>query len=95
MKDSEILLGKYIASFVPPIVAIYAGALGYMILMDVVTRSGLGYLYYPNWNFGVILLLLAPLASIVTIELTVIMSAHINDVRTVQQFHWSLFFRSS
>jgi len=92
MSDSEILLGKCIASFVPPIAAIYASSLIYMILVDVITRTGLGYLYYPNLAFGIILLLLAPLASILTIELTVILSARANDVRTVQQFTGVLFF---
>ncbi|MDA4112741.1 MAG: hypothetical protein OK474_01715 [Thaumarchaeota archaeon] len=92
MTDSEILLGKCIASFLPPIAAIYASSIVYMVLMDVVTYPGLGYLYYPNWSFGVILLLLAPLASILSIELTVILSARANDIRSVQQFTGVLFF---
>ena len=91
MSDSEILLGKCIASFVPPIAAIYASSLIYMTLMDEITRTGLGYLYYPNLAFGIILLPLAPLASILTIELTVILSARANDVRSVQQFTGILF----
>jgi ABC-type Na+ efflux pump permease subunit len=92
MSDSEILLGKTIASFVPPIAAIYASSVIYMILMDIITRTGLGYLYYPNLQFGIILLLLAPLASILVIELTVIVSARSNDVRSVQQFTGVMFF---
>jgi len=63
-----------------------------MILMDLVTRQGFGYLYYPNWSFGVMLLLVAPLASMLAIELTVIVSARANDVRTVQQFTGIVFF---
>ena len=92
MKDSEILLGKTIASFLPPIASMWAGSVVYMIIMDLVTRPGFGYLYYPNWSFGVMLLLLAPLASILAIELTVIVSARANDVRTVQQFTGVMFF---
>jgi ABC-2 type transport system permease protein len=92
ISDSEILLGKSISSFVPPIAAIYASSVIYMILMDIITRTGLGYLYYPNWSFGIILLPLGPLASILTIELTVILSARANDVRSVQQFTGVLFF---
>jgi ABC-2 type transport system permease protein len=63
-----------------------------MVLMDILTRPGLGYLYYPNWTIGVILLLLAPLASILSIELSVIMSARAGDVRTVQQLSGVFFF---
>ena len=72
--------------------AIYASAIVYMILMDAITYPGLGYLYYPNWGFGVILLALAPLGSILSIELTVILSAQANDIRSVQQFTGVIFF---
>ena len=92
MTDSEILLGKSIASFIPPIAAIWASSLIFMVLMDLITHTGLGYLYYPNWSFGVTVLLLAPLASILSIELTVILSARANDVRSVQQFTGVMFF---
>ena len=92
MKDSEILLGKSIASFVPQIAAIWASSVVFMVLMDLITHTGLGYFYYPNWSFGVILFLLAPLASILSIELTVILSARADDVRSVQQFTGVMFF---
>jgi ABC-2 type transport system permease protein len=92
MTDSEILLGKSIASFIPPIAAIWASSVVYMFLMDLITHAGLGYLYYPNWSFGVTLLVLAPLASILSIEFTIILSARANDVRSVQQFTGVIFF---
>ncbi|MDA4134486.1 MAG: hypothetical protein OK441_02840 [Thaumarchaeota archaeon] len=92
MTDSEILLGKSIASFVPPIAAIWASSVVFMVLIDVITRAGLGYLYYPNWSIGVSLLVLAPLASIFSIEMIVILSARANDVRSVQQFTGVMFF---
>ncbi len=92
MSDSEILLGKSISSFVPPIASIYISSVIYMVLMDIITRDALGYLYYPNWMFAIILLVLAPLASLLTIQLTVILSARASDVRTVQQFTGILFF---
>jgi len=92
MTDSEILLGKSIACFVPPMVSIWVSSVIYMASMDALTRPWLGYLYYPNWSFAAVLLLLAPLASILTIELTVILSARANDVRSVQQFTGVLFF---
>ena len=92
MTDSEILLGKSIAAFLPPIVSIWGSSVVYMVLMDLITHTGLGYLYYPNWSFGVILFLFAPLASILSIELTVILSARANDVRSVQQFTGIIFF---
>jgi len=91
MTDGEILLGKITASFVPPIAAIWASSVVFMVLIDLITHAGLGYLYYPNWSIGVSLLVLAPLASILSIELTVILSARANDVRSVQQFTGVMF----
>jgi len=92
MTDSEILLGKSIACFVPPMISIWVSSAIYMASMDALTRPWLGYFYYPNWSFAAVLFLLAPLASLLTIELTVILSARASDVRSVQQFTGVLFF---
>jgi ABC-2 type transport system permease protein len=84
MTDGEILLGKTISGLVIPIPAIYAGSVIFMGLMDLVTHNTLGYLYYPNWHIGAILLA-APLASLLSVELNVFISSRLNDVRTAQQ----------
>ncbi len=83
--DGEILLGKSLASLIPPISAIYAGSVVFMALMDRAAYSKLGYLYFPNWTIGMILLLLTPLAAILSVELNVILSSRVNDIRTAQQ----------
>ena|SRR5271157_4773148 len=84
MTDGEILLGKTISGLVIPVAAIYAGSAIFMVLMDLVTQSTLGYLYYPNWHIGAILLV-APLISLLSVELNVIISSRLNDARTAQQ----------
>ena len=56
-----------------------------MFLIDGMTYTGLGYLYYPNWIIWVIFLLVIPLVSIMSIELSIIVSARVNDARTAQQ----------
>jgi ABC-2 type transport system permease protein len=83
--DGEILLGKSIAAFLPPMASIYAGATIFMALMDLVTFPKLGYYYFPNWGVAIILLLLAPLAAILSVEANVIVSARVSDVRAAQQ----------
>ncbi len=83
--DSELLLGKAAAAFVPPMVAIYVGAVVFMGLSDAITRSTLGYLYYPNWTIAVMLLTVAPLSCLLAVEASVLISARSNDVRTAQQ----------
>jgi ABC-2 type transport system permease protein len=84
--DGEILLGKGIAAFLPPIAAVWGGATVFMVLMDLVTHSKLGYYYFPNWGTGVVLFLMAPLAAVMSVEANVVISSRVSDVRTAQQF---------
>jgi ABC-2 type transport system permease protein len=84
MTDGEILLGKILSGLLVPVAAIYVGAVTYMGLMDYFTRGILGYFYYPNWHIGAILVV-APLASLLSVELNVIISSRLNDVRSAQQ----------
>jgi ABC-type Na+ efflux pump permease subunit len=83
--DEEILLGKSLASSIPPLVAVYIGATVFMILSDILTYGNLGYPYYPNWTVALILLVVTPLTVIFSVELNVLVSARVNDVRTASQ----------
>ncbi|HUI01619.1 MAG TPA: ABC transporter permease subunit [Nitrososphaerales archaeon] len=89
--DGEVLLGKSIAAFLPSILASYAGATVYMTLMDSVTYGKLNYLFYPNWGMATILLILAPLAIVLSIQLNVIASSRVTDVRTASQLGSVMF----
>jgi len=84
--DGEILLGKSIAAFIPSIASTYFGAVIFMIVINVISHQQLGYYFYPNWTAGVFLLLAAPLACLLSIELNIIASVRVSDVRTAQQF---------
>jgi ABC-type Na+ efflux pump permease subunit len=83
--DEEILAGKSIAAFLPAIGANFIGGLIFMVLEDLFTNSTLKYLYFPNWNFAIILFLLAPLACILAVGYNILVSSRVNDVRTAQQ----------
>ena len=83
--DSEILAGKGLAAFLPPLGAILAGAIIFMGLMDVVTRGTLGYTMFPNGNASVVVFVLVPLAVLMSIEWNVIVSSRVSDVRIAQQ----------
>jgi len=84
--DGEILLGKSIAAFIPSILSTYLGAGLFMIIINMISHQDIGYYFYPNWAAGVFLLLAAPLACLLSIELNIITSVRVNDVRTSQQF---------
>ena len=91
MTDGEILLGKGIAAFVPPILATWTGAALFMIGTDFLMHNGLSYYYFPDWISGIMLLLLAPFAAVMSIELTVIVSSRVADVRGATQLGSLMF----
>jgi ABC-2 type transport system permease protein len=62
-----------------------------MALMDVVSYGKLGYLYFPNWGMGVILLVLTPLSALLSVEVSVIASSRVSDVRAASQLGTVLF----
>ena len=89
--DGEILLGKSLASFVPTIIASYVGAVIYMAWADRTLYGVVGHLYYPNSEMLVILLLLTPLTCILSIEMNVITSSRVTDVRSASQLGGIVF----
>jgi ABC-2 type transport system permease protein len=89
--DSELLFGKIIASFLPCVGVIYAASIIFMVLSDAITYNTLGYLFFPNLSMAFILLLAVPLSSILSIQLNVIISSRVSDVRTANQLGLLLF----
>lgn len=84
MSDGDILLGKTLSALLLPLGALYAGSISFMTLLDYFTRSALGYYYYPNWHIGAILFA-APFAALLSVEVNVIISSRMTDVRSAQQ----------
>jgi len=83
--DGEILLGKGISAFLPPMAAILSGSVIFMALMDLVTEPRLGYYFFPTWNSWIVLFLMVPLAVVLSVEWNVIVSSRVSDVRVAQQ----------
>ena len=82
--DSELLLGKGIGAFIPSIGSLYIGSVVFMVLSDLFTHGTLGYYYFPNWNIAILLLILMPLLSVLSVEWSVIVSARATDPRAAQ-----------
>jgi ABC-2 type transport system permease protein len=89
--DEEILEGKCIAAFIPPIISTYIGAIIFMFLVDEFTFDKLTYRYFPNWSMAIILVLLAPLACLLSVELNVLVSSRSKDIRAAQQMGLFIF----
>ncbi len=89
--DSELLFGKVLASLLPCISVIYIVSVIFMVLSDVIIYSKIGYPFFPNWSMAIILLLAVPLSSILSIQVNVIISSRVNDIRTANQLGTLLF----
>lgn len=81
----EILLGKVLAAFLPTLLSIYVGAIVYMTYIDLLSAPTLGYLYFPDWPAAVFLLVGTPLACLFSVEVDVLISSRVSDVRAAQQ----------
>ncbi len=83
--DEEILAGKSIAAIIPALASIYIGAIVFMVLADAFTFNYFKYNYFPNWNIAILLLLLSPLACLMSVGVNVLISSRANDTRAAQQ----------
>jgi ABC-2 type transport system permease protein len=83
--DGELLLGKGLAAFLPSLLATYLGAGMFAVLADEFTSARIGFDYFPNAEFTAILLLAAPLACVFSVEVNVIISSLVSDLRAAQQ----------
>lgn len=83
--DGEILMGKYIGTFIPTLLSIYLGAVVYMALIDLFTHGRFGYLFFPNLSFSIMLLVAVPISSTYAITLSVFISSKVNNVMSSYQ----------
>jgi ABC-2 type transport system permease protein len=83
--DTELLMGKTLAIFIPSVLVTWISLLPAVIIVDLVTYPILGYYILPNmiWIIGVFFV--APLFCILSVLVNVIISARVSDVRTSQQ----------
>jgi len=84
--DGEVLFGKGVSAFVPAAIAILGGSAIFMALTDLAAYGKLGYYFFPNGNSAIVLLLMVPLAIVMSVEWNVWVSSRVSDVRIAQQF---------
>jgi ABC-type transport system involved in multi-copper enzyme maturation permease subunit len=85
LKNQELLLGKVLAAFIPALISVYAGLTAFMIIEDALTSKYLGYFYFPNGNIALIMATVIPLIALYSIEVNIIISSRINDIRAATQ----------
>ncbi len=83
--DNEILLGKSLSAILPSLVSVLSGSVIFMVLMDLVTSPTLGYLFFPDAISAIMLLVMAPLVTVLSVEWSIVVSSRVTDVRVAQQ----------
>jgi ABC-2 type transport system permease protein len=84
--DSEILVGKYIASIIPVIVALWVGIFVFYSLIDITEFKYIGYYYFPDTTSLVLIFLGMPLAMLYGIAFGTLASSRATSVQTAYQF---------
>jgi ABC-2 type transport system permease protein len=83
--DGEILMAKSLVAFLPALIATYIGLGIYMTATDLLTVGQIGYLYFPNWNVALMMLVVTPLAILMSVGANIMVSSRVNDIRTAYQ----------
>jgi len=83
--DGELLIGKILASFAPAMGATLISFTLYTVMVDALTVRRFGFLLLPNLTWVVMILFLAPAASLLGIGATVIISSRVKGFREAQQ----------
>lgn len=81
----DILLGKTLAAAIPSVLITWLGFVVYMALVDVLTYGIFGYAILPNLVWVVSIGITAPLLSLMSVYLSILVSSRVNDIRAAQQ----------
>jgi ABC-2 type transport system permease protein len=86
LSDSELFLGKILVSFIPSMIITIVSFVVYTAIFDVLSFSFFsGMFLLPNINWILLIFGLAPTVALVSIGLTVIISAKVKGFREAQQ----------
>jgi len=75
ISDTEMVVGKIAASFLPAIVFTWLCFVIYTIIVDVLATPIIGQIFFPTANWWALMLLFVPAVSLLVISLVVLVSA--------------------
>lgn len=83
--DGELLFGKSLAAFIPCVGVTYLAAAISAVILDAWSFARLGTFLIPNGFWLLAMVVITPLACTLSVELNVIVSSRVNDIRAAQQ----------
>lgn len=81
----SILGGKVLAAVLPTLLAVWTACAVFMVMADRRAYPLLGYDYFPQGATWIELVVLMPLMALLTVNIDIIVSARVADVRSAQQ----------
>lgn len=81
----SVLVGKTIAAVVPTLAAVWSACAVFMVLADREATPILGYRYFPQEATWVQLFVLMPVVALLTVNIDIVVSSRVSDVRSAQQ----------
>ncbi len=81
----SVLLGKMIAAVLPTLIAVWVASSVFMLLANREAASLLHQSYFPRAETWILLLALMPAAALLTVNIDILISARVADVRSAQQ----------
>lgn len=81
----DILLGKTLAAVIPSVLITWLAFFIYVVIVDVMTGSIFGHYILPNILWALSIGVTAPLLSLMSVYLSIVVSSRVNDIRAAQQ----------
>lgn len=82
---ASVLVGKMIAAVVPTLLSVWTSCIVFMVLANRAVAPILGRGWFPQTETWVQLLVLMPLVALMTVNIDILVSARVGDVRSAQQ----------
>jgi ABC-2 type transport system permease protein len=82
---TDILLGKTLAAVVPAVLLTWASFVVYALLVNGFTSGTFDSPLLPNALWGIALLITGPLLAVLSVYVSILVSARLSDVRAAQQ----------
>lgn len=92
LTTQELMLGKILASALPSIWATWFAAIVYGIIVNVFGMQVVGQLIFPNVNWLIVLFLLVPLITFLSISLILFVSHRVKTSKSAQSVSMILIF---
>ena len=86
LSDMELFLGKVLTAFVPSIMVSFLTHAVASIILGVTSIRAFGFIIFPDLAYLLMMTLVAPLATIMSIGSMVLISARVPNVRDASQF---------